>query len=363
MIAIVALTTMIDLFIMSQVLGHQTVLPVNPRTFAVPRKNETRLTQSLIAASSSPSAQLLQILLERMVTGVNPVGSKLPSVREIADSLGVNRNTASKVYRQLAREGITRSVAGSGVFVQTVPDAGTIETMGRSQLSLALAELARRGRLFGLSRASFSDLVTQTLDQVYRSRTIAFVECNRLDTLELARDLGLFLGEKVEPVVLADVQQHAETVARTFDLICTTFYHVAEIKDLMAQARDKIFALQTTPRAEALLQLTQFTAQQCLGIVVSNQRTLESVKRTVQLYCPAAIDAVVISPDQNKLSFTRKVDAIVDTLSTHEYVARRVKGVPNITIIYHVDSQSLDLVRRRLTQMAALEGGGRASAP
>ena len=44
-------------------------------------------------------------------------GDRLPSSRDLAEDLGVNRNTVSQVYSELEQEGWVRGKAGSGTFV------------------------------------------------------------------------------------------------------------------------------------------------------------------------------------------------------------------------------------------------------
>ena len=44
-------------------------------------------------------------------------GDRLPSVRELAAALRVNRNTASKAYQALETEGLIETRAGQGCFV------------------------------------------------------------------------------------------------------------------------------------------------------------------------------------------------------------------------------------------------------
>ena len=44
-------------------------------------------------------------------------GDKLPSVRELAKSLGVNPNTVSKAFQNLERDGVIYSLPGRGSFI------------------------------------------------------------------------------------------------------------------------------------------------------------------------------------------------------------------------------------------------------
>ena len=56
--------------------------------------------------------------VERMAAcGVLEEGSKLPSVRAMAEELAINPNTVQKAYRILEREGIIVTVPGKGSFL------------------------------------------------------------------------------------------------------------------------------------------------------------------------------------------------------------------------------------------------------
>ena len=61
--------------------------------------------------------QLYQQLSQRILNQRYRPGSQLPSSRQMAQDLGVSRNTVNAVYDQLKAEGFLQSRAGKGVFV------------------------------------------------------------------------------------------------------------------------------------------------------------------------------------------------------------------------------------------------------
>src|SRR3954453_14697282 len=65
--------------------------------------------------------QLAQRIRSHVETGGLRPGDRLPSVREAAAAAGVNVNTVRTVYGRLEREGVLRSVHGSGTFVAAPP--------------------------------------------------------------------------------------------------------------------------------------------------------------------------------------------------------------------------------------------------
>ena len=61
--------------------------------------------------------QIRQILVEGILNGAFPAGSKLPSSRKLAEQLGVARNTVVLAYEQLIDEDYLESRQRSGIFV------------------------------------------------------------------------------------------------------------------------------------------------------------------------------------------------------------------------------------------------------
>ncbi len=61
--------------------------------------------------------QLCESVTQLSACGVLSPGDALPSVRSLAQELGVNPNTVQKSYRMLEQQGIIESVPGKGSFI------------------------------------------------------------------------------------------------------------------------------------------------------------------------------------------------------------------------------------------------------
>lgn len=61
--------------------------------------------------------QIIKQILEFISIGVLLPHDKLPSVRQVASSIGVNPNTVSKAYQELENQGYIYSVKGKGCFI------------------------------------------------------------------------------------------------------------------------------------------------------------------------------------------------------------------------------------------------------
>ena len=61
--------------------------------------------------------QIRRKLVDAIMIGTFPGGSRLPSSRKLAEQLGVARNTVVLAYEQLIEEGFLESRERSGIFV------------------------------------------------------------------------------------------------------------------------------------------------------------------------------------------------------------------------------------------------------
>ena len=61
-------------------------------------------------------------IVHRIYAGLLPGGQRLPAVRDLARSLGVNRNTVQRVYRQLTEEKFLETRVGDGTYVRQTDD-------------------------------------------------------------------------------------------------------------------------------------------------------------------------------------------------------------------------------------------------
>ena len=75
-------------------------------------------TLSLDRSAREPLAEQLAAAIEaRIATGLLEAGGRLPTTRELASLLAVNRGTVQSAYRELARRGLVAGRVGSGTVV------------------------------------------------------------------------------------------------------------------------------------------------------------------------------------------------------------------------------------------------------
>lgn len=65
------------------------------------------------------SKRIIDAVHMQVATGELPAGAQLPSVRGLAQQLGINPNTVAKAYAELCTEGWLESRQGLGLYVAT----------------------------------------------------------------------------------------------------------------------------------------------------------------------------------------------------------------------------------------------------
>lgn len=76
------------------------------------------MTTSSGSSKNTLGDQTYRFIKERILNGIYPADHKLPSIREMAETLCVSRNTAERAYSQLLAEGYLRSKQKSGYYVE-----------------------------------------------------------------------------------------------------------------------------------------------------------------------------------------------------------------------------------------------------
>jgi len=104
--------------------------------------------------------QIANRLTSAMADGTLVSGDRLPTIRELNQSLGVNPNTVAKAYRELALMGLIDGQRGFGSFVKL---AGPVSALPAAEKKARLEELYQRmlteARSHGLNEANIISFI------------------------------------------------------------------------------------------------------------------------------------------------------------------------------------------------------------
>ncbi|MEV0275955.1 GntR family transcriptional regulator [Streptomyces sp. NPDC050610] len=112
-------------------------------------------------AQHPPYEQLRAQIAGQARSGALPTGYKLPTVRGLAEELGLAANTVAKAYRALEADGVIETRGRNGTFVAAAGDsaekeaASAAEAYARRAHRLGLDERAARAAVDDALRAAY----------------------------------------------------------------------------------------------------------------------------------------------------------------------------------------------------------------
>lgn len=111
-------------------------------------------------AQDPPFAQLKTQIVEQVMSLSLPAGTRLPSVRTLAEQISVAPNTVAKAYRELEAMGYLETKGRLGTFVSSIAQVSE-ESMSAAKLKASQFVLDLRK--LGLGNATIIQLVQQRL--------------------------------------------------------------------------------------------------------------------------------------------------------------------------------------------------------
>ena len=102
--------------------------------------------------------QISSQVRSQIISGVLAAGERLPSIRALADGLGVSVITTKRAYSDLEAEGLIATVQGKGTFVAEMGNELLREQRMRHVEQL-VGRAANEAAELGLSRAELHDMV------------------------------------------------------------------------------------------------------------------------------------------------------------------------------------------------------------
>lgn len=121
----------------------------------------------LVVDPASPVAPFEQVraqIVEAVRSGGLTAGTKLPTVRRLADDLGLAPGTVARAYRELERDEVIETRGRHGTFVAASGDPT------ERQAQAAASAFAERARQLGLSREDALGYVSAALGSATAGR-------------------------------------------------------------------------------------------------------------------------------------------------------------------------------------------------
>lgn len=235
--------------------------------------------------------QLKAQLVYLIQSGQLAAGTRLPTVRQLAGFLRVNRNTVAKVFGDMQREGLLSCEPGRGTFVSSTQMKSKTKVERMNRLLEVVDDALEKAERLGFSAEEvFITLYARTQTTPPRAAAAhaaraLFIECSRpeleLFSAELARELSI----QVDSVLVADfekiVQKEPASLKR-YGLIITTFYHIREVQSLLEGSGMQVVALMVDTSLDTLMRLTALPEGTKVGVACTTKPGSENMKLSIQ---------------------------------------------------------------------------------
>ncbi len=114
--------------------------------------------------------QVADNIIEKVMSGVYPAGSKIPSVRALAVQVGVNPNTIMRTYNELQTMNIIENKRGIGYFVNSDAQEVILHAKRREFFGQVLPEIIRQASLLGISHSELKEEIDQINSEAHENK-------------------------------------------------------------------------------------------------------------------------------------------------------------------------------------------------
>jgi len=317
--------------------------------------------------SQLPIHVQLKVQLTHLIqAGQLPPGTQLPTVRQLAGFLRINRNTAARVFADLEREGHLTCEKGRGTFVaQRLPGKkGPPPRM--STLAKMVDETLDRASRLGFGAAEFAGAIYTRAHagpaEPPRKMKALFTECNRPQLQAFSRELEETLPLDVDTMLIADIEREyrrSPGFLQRYALVITTFVHIHEVQNLLRKAKIEVVGLMAEASLETLMRLTALPDRTKVGVACNEWTGSQNVKLSIENAGLKNIELVMgCGAERESLKRMMKEARVVVCSGVVASKIRAVapKGTEIIVDDRTLDKGGLEMLRQRLAQLTV---GGR----
>lgn len=291
-----------------------------------------------------------------IVCGDFAAGEMLPSVRDLATTMGVAPMTVSQVYRELKGQGLIETRTGAGTIVADGQNrqAANQGMVGLHQRIDALIDEAMAAGLRASDLASLIHARLASRSRLGRGANIVMVGLFAEATVRYARAIAAKLGAAatVEAMTIDAIQRDPAVRARaaSADIVVTFVNRRREVESLLPGA--KVTTIRFIPSEETRRALASIDPMAKVVLAARFSEFLPIMKVGVRRFAPHVAQVEAIRLDQEDFTAILAQADVVIFASGTEMVLQDVRpGVP--TIEYKHNPDPADIERLLLPMLRA----------
>lgn len=305
--------------------------------------------------------QVKNYIMDRIKTGEFPVGSKIPTERELAQRLSISRNTVSAAYKELLLEGVLEARQGKGTFVRQSSDelsnpsqefSGSRSERVLKIIDEAIAKAVGLGFTVDQFIALAGIRAKEKAEEVKHIR-IAIVDHTSEYISHYITQISQAIKGSFEGVVLQELLDGTVPIEllHACDVVVTGIENQALVTGLMGGS-SKIMVVSIVPNLESVVRLARLPSGTKAGIVASTSGFAESLGNlmTRTMIENVSFDAFVDAGDREKLRQFVGSHEVLVVAEERENLVRQLalEGQNIITFYYEIDQGSLNQLVARM---------------
>jgi len=234
--------------------------------------------------------QIVEQILSQIKSGELSPGDRLPTERELAQSLRIARGTVKKAYKELSDNNIIEVIQGSGSYVYD--DRGVPDVEKRRIAFRLIDELFVKLNSWGFSSKEISTLLRMSLaekERSYRPIRVAVIDCNPESLAIFKRQLSyipniLISVFMVESVIMDD---DPASIFRDFDIVLTTATHYDQISSCLSSLKPPVFPVSVAPSRNTIVSIGALKPSSHVGIVCTSSKFANLICEQLNFFCPS----------------------------------------------------------------------------
>jgi DNA-binding transcriptional regulator YhcF (GntR family) len=277
-------------------------------------------------------------------------GETLPSVRELAEKIGVAPMTVSQVYSDLKAAGLIDARPGSGTFVTDSLQSRLAGRADASGLHRHIDQLIDESRVLGIRPAELVSLVSARVfyrDSIGPRIRIVMIGLFPEATASYARFIAARLGRSVtvEPLTVSALEREASARARasSADLAITFANRHREVAGLVPNT--KVVTISFTPSEETRLALASLDSLASIAVISRFPDFLPIMKSGVQRFAPHVSEISAATLETSGLdALIARSSVIVYASGAENIVSRLPAGLQAIEYRHAPDTADIERV-------------------
>lgn len=289
-----------------------------------------------------------------IITGELAPGTRLPSIRSLAQELHVSPNTLVHAYRALEDAGLAVANPGSGFFVR----GAKVERNGhhrevRAQIRNLLHDALHQGLALDQVAQVFMAEVAVIRDSLTRREVVLLSKRNgRLDELTERVRAGLAgLDVQVTGVALEDVLAEPELWLPRLggaEIVASLLFDIRATRELLEPHGIETIPILVVPATEVRDRITHLPPDTRVGVVASTVEFIDGMITAITQFNPAVAlaGAADAGNGDDVRALLGRVDCVVYGTLTRQLVRESLpRAVEGIELLYVPDESSLQRLR------------------